>query len=77
MAPLVRWAVSMDCVDGCNVVGAQPEPEPEPQQAASAPKRGMLTRQEAEEMAAKTSEDIAAAKAAVNALPRKQTDQPS
>lgn len=49
------------CVDGCKVIV---EPEPEPEQAAPAPKRGMLTRQEAEEMATKTSEDIAAAKAA-------------
>ena len=49
------------CVEGCKV---SPQPEPEPEQAAPAPKRGMLTREEAEEMAEKTAEDIAAAKAA-------------
>ena len=49
------------CADGCKV-SPEPEPEPEPEQAA--PKRGMLTRQEAEEMAEKTAEDIDAAKAA-------------
>ena len=50
------------CVEGCKVT-AEPEPEPEPEPAI-VEKRGMLTREEAEEMAEKTAKDIAAAKAA-------------
>eukprot|EP01050_Picozoa_sp_SAG11_P020521 SAG11_NODE_3471_length_2429_cov_2.745494_1_plen_269_part_00 len=65
-----RCGCGASCVNGqlCPATG---EPEPEPEQTAPAPKRGMLTRKEAEEMAEKTSEDIAAAKAA-DALERER-----
>eukprot|EP01045_Picozoa_sp_COSAG04_P028262 COSAG04_NODE_4342_length_2156_cov_9.708984_3_plen_73_part_01 len=50
---------------GAGLVEPEPErePEPEPEPEPGQPKRGMLTREEAEEMAAATARDIEAAKA--------------